>query len=178
MTFRKKLKIAFLSEKAPTQKSIASVFKISIIEVKNIQEKYHKKLDYIQKIRAKFQQKKYTKKDKIRQLNPDFKFNDFSEFYFWYSIQPQRCAYCNINEFVLLDLYEKNILTSKRGTKRGRSLEIERKDSTSNDYSKENCIFACYFCNNHKSDIISKDDHLKYFAKPIYNYLTDKWKNI
>lgn len=174
MNFREKLKLAFLTENAPTQKSIANIFNISIEQIRNIQK--GSKFKYIQKVRSKFQQKKYIKIKEVKQLNPDFEFKDFAEFYFWYRIQARNCAYCNIKESILVDLYTKKILTSKRGRKRGKSLEIERKDSTSNKYNKKNCIMACYFCNNHKSDIISQDDHLQYFAIPIYKYLTDKWE--
>lgn len=176
MTFREKLKLAFLTEDAPTQKSIAKVFNISIEQAKEIQKENDKKLKYIQKVRTKFRQKKYIQIKKVKQLNPDFNFTDFAEFYFWYSMQPRKCAYCNINESILVDLYTRKVLISKRGAKRGKSLEIERKDSMLNEYNKNNCIMACYFCNNHKSDIISEDEHIKYFANSIYTYLTEKWE--
>ncbi|MDP4266387.1 MAG: hypothetical protein Q8880_03010 [Bacteroidota bacterium] len=68
------------------------------------------------------------------------------------------------------------ILDTKR--KRGPSLELERKNTDTNIYNEENCIMACYFCNNHKSDIISAEDHKKYFAESIKNYLEDKYKEI
>ena len=172
MNFREKLKLAFLTEDSLRLDSIANVLNISEEEVREIQKS--DKYKYIQKVRTKFKQKKYKKIKNSRQLNSDFEFKDFAEFYFWYRVQPRKCAYCTIQESILVDLFTRKVLTSNRN--RGKSLEIERKDSTSNKYNKKNCILACYFCNNHKSDIISKDDHVKYFAKPIYKYLTDKWE--
>lgn len=95
-------------------------------------------------------------------------------FYFWYKKQDKVCFYCGTSEDMLRALFEKELSTKR---KRGKSLELERRDSTSNQYSPENCVLACYFCNNHKSDIISEEDHIKYFAKPIGQYLEDKYKN-
>ncbi|WP_165864990.1 agmatine deiminase family protein [Rufibacter latericius] len=69
------------------------------------------------------------------------------------------------------DLFTSGRLSSKR--KRGRSLELERIDSKTNLYTEENCALACYLCNNHKSDVITKDEHKAYFAKPIRRYVED-----
>ncbi|OHD96280.1 MAG: hypothetical protein A3E21_00995 [Sulfurimonas sp. RIFCSPHIGHO2_12_FULL_36_9] len=176
MIFREQLKKAFLTEDAPTLKSISTELNITLDTVRNLQKINTKKLKYIQTVRSKFQSKKYIKKDGEKQLNPDFKFKNFAEFYFWYKIQPRKCFYCKTKEVILQDLYSQGTLSSERGNKRGKSLEIERKDSSNNEYSKKNCVLACYFCNNHKSDIISEDDHVQYFAKSINEYLTTMWK--
>ncbi len=111
--------------------------------------------------------------NKQKSAGNDFHFKDFREFYNWYIAQPRTCHYCGIPEQTLFDLYDRGILHSKRTT-RGKSLEIERLNSQSNSYNKDNCVLSCYFCNNHKSDIISEDDHKKYFIKAIRNYLEDK----
>ncbi|AKD04307.1 hypothetical protein PKOR_15935 [Pontibacter korlensis] len=68
------------------------------------------------------------------------------------------------------------MLSTKRG--RGKSLELERKDAASNLYTAENCVLACYFCNNHKSDIISEEDHCQYFAPQIRVYLEAKYREL
>lgn len=111
-----------------------------------------------------------------KKLNPDFKeFLDqgFCAFYDWYILQKRECYYCGIPEEKIRRLFVEKKLETKRG--RGQSLELERRDSKRNDYSPTNCVFACYFCNNHKSDIISEVDFKKYFASSIRNYLDTKY---
>lgn len=110
--------------------------------------------------------------------NPDFVF--FKEkgkrfFFEWYNEQERKCAYCGIEEWKLEKLFdfENGILGTKRG--RGRKLELERRDAETNQYTPDNSSLACYLCNNHKSDLISEADHIKYFAKPIREYLEEKY---
>lgn len=87
------------------------------------------------------------------------------------------CAYCGIPEDVLDVLYSKGFKT-KRG--RGAWFEIDRMNSKgdSNVYTKENMVLCCYFCNNHKSDVISVDDMRKYFGKSMFEFLMCKYKLI
>jgi hypothetical protein len=124
----------------------------------------------IRKIGSYYNSKKNTKADE----NNLCEFSTFREFYDWYQKQPEKCHYCETPASTLQKLFDKQkpILKTKR--LRGYSLEIERIDSKSNIYSKTNCVLACYFCNNHKSDIISADDFKKYFAPSIREYLADK----
>lgn len=112
---------------------------------------------------------------------PEFsKFQDLGKrrFYEWFANQGKECAYCGIEEFKLQKLFDKESgsLITKRG--RGRTLELERRDSESNEYSPENCVLVCYVCNNHKSDLISEDEHLRYFAPVIRKYLEDKFDRL
>jgi hypothetical protein len=95
-------------------------------------------------------------------------------FFLWYQKQPQVCAYCKIEAFNLKILFndESGVLKTKRG--RGQNLELERRDSISNIYSEENCVLACYICNNHKSDLITEKEHLDYFVPSIKKYYSDK----
>ncbi|MFY0606427.1 MAG: hypothetical protein JXR10_06925 [Cyclobacteriaceae bacterium] len=111
--------------------------------------------------------------------NPDFKsfLNSGKRAFFeWFEKQPSECGYCGIEENKLEALFsgEKPTLETKR--RRGAKLELERRDSGSNEYSEENCIMACYLCNNHKSDLISEEDHKQYFAPKIRQYLEDKFQ--
>ena len=62
---------------------------------------------------------------------------------------------------------------TKRDT-RGLHLEIERKNSQSNLYEKENCALACYICNNAKSDFISENDFCKYIVPGIQKFWESK----
>lgn len=112
--------------------------------------------------------------------NPEYKFKAKSkrEFFEWYQKQPSACGYCGIEEKKVRELFggDKPFLKTKRG--RGKSLELERRDSLLNEYSEENCILACYLCNNHKSDLISEEDHKTYFANQIRRYLEDKYSEM
>ncbi len=100
------------------------------------------------------------------------------EFYQWYKKQPRSCHYCKSEEFKLEALFhnEKGILSTKRN--RGRSLELERIDAKGNQYTPDNCVLACYFCNNHKSDIISEEDFIKFFAASIREYIDTKYQEL
>lgn len=94
-----------------------------------------------------------------------FSFPNFRSFYYWYRTQHQaqngKCYYCKTDEIVISTLFDKKFQNRKRTT-RGRYLEIERRDSTGNLYNEENCVLACYFCNNDKSDIFDEHEYLEY----------------
>lgn len=112
----------------------------------------------------------YNKRNKAEwKFGPKDVFND------WYVGQLKQqqncCYYCNVNQDDISLLIERGIIKSKRFNKRGNSLEIDRKDTRL--YSKENCVLACYFCNNHKSDIINSDDFKKHFGKAQFEYIKE-----
>jgi 5-methylcytosine-specific restriction endonuclease McrA len=129
-------------------------------------------------------------RDRIKRANDTFNsrvgnvgFAYFKEkgkrfFFEWYDQQEKKCAYCGIEEWKLEKIFdfESGILKTKRG--RGRKLELERKDAKTNQYTLDNCVLSCYLCNNHKSDLISEADHMKYFARPIREYLEAKYREI
>lgn len=107
---------------------------------------------------------------RIRQLynnkqGEDFEFANFNEFYKWYLTQFEKqkgcCYYCKTEESVLTKLFEKKYTSVKRSN-RGKHLEVERRDSYSNKYNETNCVLACYFCNNDKSDIFSENEYFEY----------------
>jgi 5-methylcytosine-specific restriction endonuclease McrA len=101
-------------------------------------------------------------------------------FYLWFEQQPRHCCYCGIEEEKLAKLfdYDTGILYTTRG--RGRLLELERVKTkgSENVYTTKNCALACYLCNNHKSDLISAEDHKKYFAPQIRKYLDDQYEQL
>lgn len=87
-------------------------------------------------------------------------FGSFEKFYYWYKNKDKKCFYCDIEEHIITSLFEKGVLKSKRD--RGRHLEIE-KMNPDNGYSEDNCVLACYFCNNDKSDIFDEEEYPKFF---------------
>lgn len=99
------------------------------------------------------------------------------QFFKWHNEQIlQGCYYCGLQEKEQQNIIESKILESKRfyttknGT-RGKHLEIDRKDPVG-PYSEGNCVLACYFCNNDKSDIFQADDYKKVIAgNAKYNFL-------
>jgi hypothetical protein len=97
-------------------------------------------------------------------------FGTYEDFKKWYDSEKKVCHYCRLTEeesqrlvrFVLKSSrFPKDGLPG-RGTSRGVHLEIDRrKPGKNNKYSKANCVLACYFCNNDKSDVF---DDLQYSA--------------
>ena len=87
------------------------------------------------------------------------------------------CAYCGVSEKVLNGLY-KNDFKTKRP--RGAWFEIDRMNAKgeSNVYTKENMVLCCYFCNNHKSDVISVVDMRKYFGQKMFEFLMAKYQQV
>jgi len=85
--------------------------------------------------------------------------NDRANFYEWYKRQQQECSYCHLPGDTKL-YYERwfhpreNKKTGKVDYLRGRNLEVDRKNAKGK-YSPDNCILACYPCNNAKSDVFS-----------------------
>jgi hypothetical protein len=88
------------------------------------------------------------------------------------------CYYCGISEIVLTELYNDDkpyVCKTKR--KRGAWFELDRMNTKGdkNVYTKENMVLCCYFCNNHKSDVISVKDMRKHFGKSTFNFLIEKY---
>lgn len=94
-----------------------------------------------------------------------FPFEDFREFV----ESKKECEYCQITEEKVKGLIEKQELNKKKDT-RGWSLEIDRK-YPNYEYTKENCVWCCYWCNNAKTDEFSYDEFKKIGAviKTIWN---------
>jgi hypothetical protein len=90
------------------------------------------------------------------------------------------CYYCGINEKILSELYNDQEYTCKTKRNRGAWFELDRRDSSKNKniYSKENMVLCCYFCNNHKSDVISSNDMRGYFGEQMFLFLIDKYESI
>ena len=92
----------------------------------------------------------------VTQIFPTvFPCEDFKEF-----IKSKNdCEYCHITEDKIKVLIDAHQLNKKKDT-RGWSLEIDRK-KPNYEYTKENCVWCCYWCNNAKTDEFSYDEFKK-----------------
>jgi 5-methylcytosine-specific restriction endonuclease McrA len=80
-----------------------------------------------------------------------FPLTEFISFYKQDS-EERECEYCGITDAKILKLRDRGLIKTKRN--RGRQMEIDRINSNM-EYSKENVVLACYWCNNAKSDEFS-----------------------
>lgn len=115
----------------------------------------------IDKLKADYLRRKQTGHDS---------FLNFESFEKWYNSQEKVCHYCGLLEKESQEIVMTSILKSNRfpqdgklgrGQSRGVWLEVDRIKPKEN-YSPENCVLACYYCNNDKSDIFHGDDYKKF----------------
>lgn len=97
-------------------------------------------------------------------------FESFDDFLSWYNLQKKECFYCGIEENVVQEIVMTGILNSARfpnkgiiarGKNRGVWLEVDRIEPKEN-YSRDNCVLSCYFCNNDKSDVFNAESYNKF----------------
>ena len=98
---------------------------------------------------------------------------DFYKFDNWFRNTVRECHYCKITESITDQLWLKYPDLAKR--KRGRILEIERLEPNKHYSETENLVFACYWCNNAKTDTFSENEFMK-VGKVIRDIWTDKLK--
>lgn len=100
------------------------------------------------------------------------KFTDkFEDFYKWYLDLNRQCHYCGINEQQINALIEKGVLTTKRLSTRGRTLEFDRKNPNLAYSNLDNVVLCCYWCNNAKTDTFSHEEFLMVGTK-----IAEIWK--
>ena len=85
----------------------------------------------------------------------------FSEFYTWYLSHEPKCYYCDITETQIKLLIDSERLTTKRLSTRGRKLELDRKEPNMEYDNFKNIVFACYWCNNAKTDTFTEEEFLE-----------------
>lgn len=111
-------------------------------------------------------------------------FKDANELAFWYleqfKKQDGRCCYCDSSILTIKHLIDNKLLGVRKvkgeGV-RGPKFEIERVDSVENIYKPQNCLLACYYCNNDKSNVFSAKDYKEFIApskKQYFDYLLNK----
>lgn len=126
------------------------------IEGKTVDVIYHEmkelRLQHTELIAA--LQKEYT----LDRFPSIFPFQDFEQL-----TASCKCAFCGISLEEVEVLADKGMLYKKND--RGWSLGIDRLNSNY-EYTKENCVMACYWCNNAKTDEFTKEEFLE-IAKAI-----------
>lgn len=80
----------------------------------------------------------------------------FDEFSNWYNKTKKKCHYCGLTDSEMKALWKKYPLLTKRT--RGRVLEIDRKQPNGSYNEIYNLVFACYWCNNAKTDTFSEEE--------------------
>ena len=147
-------------------KEIETLLAISPKQRKELEEQYHEEIVDMQHIRKKF--------TKARQEY----FKDYKEFYYWYKSQKQECSYCGVTQDELYKIFPSTLPLNDAVKRSSGTLEIERLNSVTNEYSKENIALACPLCNNAKSNLIDEKSWRDLFAKPMFNYYQSLLKEI
>jgi len=80
------------------------------------------------------------------------------------------CHYCGISESDFIKIWG-----GFYGDKRGKVLEVDRKDNNQG-YNIQNCVLSCAICNNAKSDKFTYEEFLK-VGKAIKGVWQQRKKN-
>lgn len=84
------------------------------------------------------------------------------------------CEYCGVTEKELEELEKLKPLTKR---KRGKLLELDRKEPNTDYNNLKNLVFACYWCNNAKTDTFSHEEFLK-VGKTISSIWKERLGNV
>ncbi|MBP6533349.1 MAG: hypothetical protein KA285_08690 [Bacteroidia bacterium] len=91
--------------------------------------------------------------------------HDFNYFKDWYLKleSNKKCAYCNITEDEISILWEQERKKNKElsNSGRGRKLELDRKQPDLEYENLNNIVYACYWCNNAKTDTFTHEEFLE-----------------
>ena len=127
--------------------------KNSIIDEKELKKIFNGKKYRVKKITSK-------KTGKVSEKKVDgFKKTKFKSFKAWFdeSKFEDGCDYCgltNDESFKLFKLRPK----ATRGGRRGKRLELDRKNPNEPYDDLNNVVWCCYWCNNAKSNFFTKDE--------------------
>lgn len=99
------------------------------------------------------------------------------EFYTWFINQERRCQYCGVSEAEIKIMLDNGSIKTRNAKIegqdveiRGRKLELDRKDPKFG-YEMNNIVWACYWCNNAKTDAFDADEF-----RPIGLEIAKIWK--
>lgn len=91
-------------------------------------------------------------------------------YFIWWETSPKICYYCSLPESILEELHNQHGHINKRFPQRGKSLEIDRKQSELPYSNIQNLVLACYWCNNAKTDTFTEQEfqHVGQVIKRIW----------
>ena len=128
-------------------------YKNVIVRGKNIDETYHEMKEWRENNKENIDTLlDHYVNDTFEKVFPRKEFEDFLD-------EKKECHYCHINKEQIDVLIEKRKLNKKKHT-RGWSLEIDR-IKPNHEYTRANCVWCCYWCNNAKTDEFSYDEFIK-----------------
>lgn len=90
--------------------------------------------------------------------NQEFKEDEFEVFRQWTEKTPKECHYCKITVDQMDKLWVKDPKLTKR--LRGKKLEIERIEPNKPYTEIKNLVYACYWCNNAKTDTFTHKEFI------------------
>lgn len=106
-----------------------------------------------------------TKKNELQNEIEKFRKNYISHFSkvfeedkFYNLLDQEECAYCRLTEKEIRVLAKGKQLHKK--VERGWKLEIDRLNSNL-EYKPDNCVMACYWCNNAKTDEFTAEEFME-----------------
>ncbi|HEV7350965.1 hypothetical protein [Telluribacter sp.] len=111
-----------------------------------------------------FKSKKQKVDKKTGKITQGFVNATFKDFVKWFDIDVfnQGCHYCGISNDKSYQLYQmqRNGLRpdATRGGKRGKRLELDRKDPYQPYDNLHNVVWCCYWCNNSKSNFFTEGE--------------------
>ncbi len=111
------------------------------------------------------QERKLIFTNKLNQMIEDgeelnFNSEQLYNLFQWWEVTPKICYYCHLPQTVLEEIHNQPGHINKRYPKRGKSLEIDRKQSDIPYTNIKNLVLACYWCNNAKTDTFTEVEFL------------------
>lgn len=113
------------------------------------------------KIRKEWEEDESIKNEISESLqNPNCKIKNLKDYFFnWYFKEMKKgCYYCGQDN--LLYVFKNKKFPEKAKNQPRRFLELDRKDNDDVNYGKENCVLACYPCNNAKSNVFNEKEFI------------------
>jgi 2-hydroxy-3-keto-5-methylthiopentenyl-1-phosphate phosphatase len=118
----------------------------------------------INELKKVFTQKKEKFDKKTFKIAAGFKSTNFEQFNQWFKKEEFElgCHYCGTTNSQSIKLYNMQRsglrFDGTRGGKRGKRLELDRKDPSKSYDELDNMVWCCYWCNNAKSNFFSYEE--------------------
>lgn len=111
--------------------------------------------------RKSFLKAKLDQASEIEEVKIELSNDKIYELFLWWERQFKVCYYCKLPEAELERLHNQPGHINKRYPKRGKSLELDRKDPHLPYSDIDNLVLACYWCNNAKTDTFTSEEFME-----------------